>query len=348
MDKLNVKSMADIIVMIQTDKPVYKPNDILRYQIVALDGASKPIELNHVQVEIFDAKDNLVSSSDFTEITKPLFGFHQNELIIGEEPNVGTWTIKVKINNQNVITEKNFGVRPYNLPLFQVNIDAPSRISFAKKKLKFKVFAIYSFDKPVKGKAKVKATVYSDEESTDEVSSFDLEPQDVGPDGTSFEVNFRNDLELNFLAMDFYIVLDVEFEEEGTEVKIKGSRSVLLQPDGKHIINLSRPSGFKPGFNFTFKATVKTRDGALEKSTTLPFKVEYDFGFAKKPSVPVKALTSAYLKNGVVSFTVQPPQDALNINFKMSYDETKLEDKVIRHESSNKEEFIQITTVTDT
>lgn len=343
MDTVQVMNTISSIVMIQTDKPVYKPNDVLRYQIVALDVTTKPIELNQIQVDIFDAKDNKILSENYKNITKSKFGFYQDELTIADEPNIGTWTIKVQINGQETDTKKYFVVQPYVLSSFKVNIDAPPMISFHLRTLVFDVSASYSFDKPVIGKAMGKVTVYFDKESIEPISVFKLKSKNVGTQKVTYEVDFEDDLELNFVAKQLYIVIDMEFEEEATGVKVNGSKQIILLPSGKHDINLNRPNTFRPGFNYTFKGTVRTRDGELEKPTTLPFTISYQYGYAKKPKVPLKSIISTHLKSGVGIITITPPVDAIRIDYTITYDQTKLTGNVNVHQSSDNDEFIQIT-----
>jgi hypothetical protein len=346
--KVNVYNTINTIVMIQTNKPIYKPNERLKYQIVALDVNTKPVELKELDVEILDGEKNQVFAEKITTIEKSKFGFYQGEFDIGEEPKEGSWTIKVKVNGKEMYTEKSFAVKPYVLPTFSVDIEAPLAISILKKKLKFKVSSIYSLDKPVKGKAGGFVKVFADQERTDEINSFELASVDSGQNGASFEVNFKNNLELNFIAMNFYIMLDLWFEEEISGVRVEGSKVVLLIPDGKHNINLNHPKGFKPEFDFTIKATVRTRDGQLEKSTTLPFTINYEFGFPKKPKVPVRSTFTTYLKNGVGLITIKPPINANKIDYKISYDETKMTGSIGLHASSSNDEFIQISMLNET
>ena len=84
--------------MIQTEKPIYRPTELVRYQVVAMDERLKPIRLEKVEVQFLDGKGKLVFSFETKKVQWDRYGFFQNDFKLAEEPNLGVWAIKVKIN----------------------------------------------------------------------------------------------------------------------------------------------------------------------------------------------------------------------------------------------------------
>jgi CD109 antigen len=52
------------IVLIQTDKPMYKPGDTVNFRVLTIDAAMMPYKVEGIQVEVIDPFDNVIDTLD--------------------------------------------------------------------------------------------------------------------------------------------------------------------------------------------------------------------------------------------------------------------------------------------
>lgn len=342
-DQIAVVTDVETIVMIQTDKPIYKPNDMVRYQIIAMESSTKPVKLEKIQVNVYDGKGKQVAASNIIKNRWSKHGFFEGMMQLAEEPNFGNWTLKVKINDDTVETTKMFGVDRYVLPPFKVFIESNPRVSFLEKSLTFKIFAKYSFDKFVNGKAKVTAMVYNELDPSDILSKHE-KVEVVNGEVKTLTINFKNDLNMNYVLKNMILSLDVEFEEENTGIISKATREVLVFPNSKHIISLKRQQHFKPGFPYKIDVFVATVDGLPEKSTTIPLTMKLKYKYEQGVTESDKTLTEvAFLKQGKANFILQLPENINGAEVSFEYDKVKINEQIKKDISSVAGEFLQIT-----
>lgn len=333
--------------MIQTDKPVYKPGESVRYQIMAMDGTTKPIKLEEIEVEVFDGNENLVSSDNTRRIKWNNYGFYESEFALAEEPALGVFTIKVKINEQNLETTNTFRVERYSLPPFKVFIETNPRVSLREKVIRFEVFAKYSFDKFVKGKAKVTARVFSESNPSSELSKYE-KLEMIQDEDTTMTIKLKEDLKISFAVQNLVVTLDVEFEEENTGITAIASQQVLVFPQGKHIISLKKQQNLRPGFPYTIDVFVTTADGLPEKSTSIPLTMSLRYVYKTPPRTPELITETAFLKQGKAKFVLEPSEEVTSAEITFNYDEVTIREEVIALKSrSNSNEYMQLVVMTE-
>ncbi len=85
--------------LIQTDKPIYKPNDVVQYRILAIDYNVKPVQPKDVTIQISDGI-NIIQ-----EIKNINFenGIYQSNLKISKSPPIGIWNLKVDDGSEQVV-----------------------------------------------------------------------------------------------------------------------------------------------------------------------------------------------------------------------------------------------------
>jgi CD109 antigen len=85
-------------LFIQTDKAIYKANDIIRFRLFAINPQSFPYNVKGVPlITITDPSDNKIKQ--YTNITF-VKGKYQNELLLSSSPKVGTWKIEVEAESE--------------------------------------------------------------------------------------------------------------------------------------------------------------------------------------------------------------------------------------------------------
>ncbi|XP_062515525.1 CD109 antigen-like [Corticium candelabrum] len=145
-------------ILIQTDKPVYKPGQTVRMRIVAVDFEMKPYKGN-VTIEISDGHGTKVQQW----IDKsPLTGIVPLSFPLSDEPVAGVWNVSVfalyppAVEKSEVQTSC-FQVKEYVLPKFEVTVIVPPYIVTTYKTAPVTVVAKYTYGRPVKGVACVTA-----------------------------------------------------------------------------------------------------------------------------------------------------------------------------------------------
>ncbi|XP_072822377.1 CD109 antigen isoform X2 [Vicugna pacos] len=132
-------------VFIQTDKPLYKPKQEVKFRIVTLFADFKPYKTS-LNILIKDPKSNLVQQwlSEQSDL-----GVVSKTFQLSSHPILGDWSIQVQVNDQTYY--QSFQVSEYVLPKFEVALEIPLYCSLNAKSLNGTITAKYTYGKPVKG-----------------------------------------------------------------------------------------------------------------------------------------------------------------------------------------------------
>ncbi|NXL06824.1 A2MG protein, partial [Mesembrinibis cayennensis] len=131
---------SESLVFVQTDKPIYKPEQTVLFRIVSLDKDFRP--LNEV-----DPKKNRLYQWTKAELKGGLIQLFFN---LTSEPMQGTYTVVAQKASGKTIRHP-FSVEEYVLPKFEVTVKMPKVITILDEKLKVTVCGLYTFGKPVPG-----------------------------------------------------------------------------------------------------------------------------------------------------------------------------------------------------
>ncbi|XP_059797771.1 CD109 antigen isoform X1 [Balaenoptera ricei] len=132
-------------VFIQTDKPLYKPKQEVKFRVVTLFSDFKPYETS-LNILIKDPKSNLIQQwlSEQSDL-----GVVSKTFQLSSHPILGDWSIQVQVNDQTYY--QSFQVSEYVLPKFEVALQTPLYCSLNSVSLNGTVTAKYTYGKPVKG-----------------------------------------------------------------------------------------------------------------------------------------------------------------------------------------------------
>ncbi|XP_036727761.1 CD109 antigen isoform X1 [Balaenoptera musculus] len=132
-------------VFIQTDKPLYKPKQEVKFRVVTLFSDFKPYETS-LNILIKDPKSNLIQQwlSEQSDL-----GVVSKTFQLSSHPILGDWSIQVQVNDQTYY--QSFQVSEYVLPKFEVTLQTPLYCSLNSVSLNGTVTAKYTYGKPVKG-----------------------------------------------------------------------------------------------------------------------------------------------------------------------------------------------------
>ncbi|XP_050752376.1 alpha-2-macroglobulin-like protein 1 [Gymnogyps californianus] len=136
---------ADKKTFIQTDKPVYKPGQIVKLRIVTLDQNFIASSEMHRLVELKDPKGNRIAQ--WLNVT-PVGGIVDLSFPLAAEAPVGEYTIKMPDRTNT------FRVEEYVLPKFSVSIQMPQVVTILEENFCLRVCGMYTYGKPVQGRVK--------------------------------------------------------------------------------------------------------------------------------------------------------------------------------------------------
>uniref|UniRef100_A0A8C0I5G4 Alpha-2-macroglobulin n=1 Tax=Balaenoptera musculus TaxID=9771 RepID=A0A8C0I5G4_BALMU len=131
---------AESLVFVQTDKPIYKPGQTVRFRIVSVDVNFHPLnEMNPKRNRIFQWH-NL----------KLHWGLNQLSFPLSVEPTLGPYKVILQKESGEKI-EHSFEVNEYVLPKFEVQVKMPKTIGFLDDEFVVSVCSLYTYGKPVRG-----------------------------------------------------------------------------------------------------------------------------------------------------------------------------------------------------
>jgi len=136
---INVKD--NFLILLETDKPIYKPAQEIHLRILTLNTELKPL-CRKVVVEILDAKGIKVFRK---EILTDEFGFATLDFPLSTEPNLGMW--KITAFSPDAETNKaqlDVVVEEYVLPKYEVVVELPREWFLADEPIEGEIKAEYS------------------------------------------------------------------------------------------------------------------------------------------------------------------------------------------------------------
>ncbi|KAG8221831.1 hypothetical protein J437_LFUL003465, partial [Ladona fulva] len=136
------------VVFIETDKPMYKPGQEVKFRIMTVNSDLLPV--TGIIKKVWLENPSGVRMAQWLDVSTEL-GLAQLKFQLSPEPILGSWVIKVQRNKKQGIEAKSFEVKEYVLPKFKVLIKPPSFILADAEKITWVICAKYSYGKPVKG-----------------------------------------------------------------------------------------------------------------------------------------------------------------------------------------------------
>ncbi|KAF4070386.1 hypothetical protein AMELA_G00284910 [Ameiurus melas] len=245
------------LIMIQTDKPIYKPGQTVMFRIVSLDSNFLTYNQTFPTIEVQDPNSNRIgqwlnvaSYASLVDLSYPL----------NSEATKGIYIITVRSQKNEAFTQS-FEVRDYVLPTFEVTVQLPPVITILDTQSTLKVCAKYIYGKPVNGTVKAKVCHNS-------YRYFWFPPGGTTPPDICKDYIFKTDrtgcgeIVLNLIEYaltdsryETIILVRCEVEEYGTGVTLTGSGSSVISSNIVTISFENSPTVFKLGM--TYEGEVK-------------------------------------------------------------------------------------------
>ncbi|XP_011364237.1 pregnancy zone protein-like [Pteropus vampyrus] len=138
---------VESLVFVQTDKPIYKPGQTVRFRIVSVDVSFHPLNETFSVIYIENPKRNRIFQWQQFRLQE---GLSQLSFPLSVEPSLGLYKVKLEKESGEKI-EHSFEVNEYVLPKFEVQVKMPKIIGFLDEAFVVSVCGLYTYGKPVSG-----------------------------------------------------------------------------------------------------------------------------------------------------------------------------------------------------
>ncbi|XP_015983530.2 pregnancy zone protein-like [Rousettus aegyptiacus] len=138
---------AESLVFVQTDKPIYKPGQTVKFRIVSVDVNFHPLNETFPVIYIENPKGNRIFQWQQLKLQG---GLSQLSFPLSVEPSLGHYKVKLEKESGIKITHS-FEVNEYVLPKFEVQVKMPKIIGFLDEAFVVSVCGLYTYGKPVPG-----------------------------------------------------------------------------------------------------------------------------------------------------------------------------------------------------
>ncbi|XDV32509.1 hypothetical protein PO909_003304 [Leuciscus waleckii] len=254
------------LIFIQSDRPIYKPGQTIKFRIVSLDSNFLPRRQVFQTVELQDPNSNRIGQwlNQSTRIGI-LDLFHS----VSPEATQGFYTITAW-DEKNQQTSHTFEIKEYVLPKYEVNINFPTVITTLDKEVTLKVCAKYTYGKPVQGAVNAKVCGnsgyyyhYRRPYETEDIicKSYSMMTDKTGCGSwvvnvTEFDIKFRGNFEVNS-----------NVEESGTGITVSGTTTTAMFTSDYVNVNFEDTSQtYRPGLLFKGKVVVTNQQSSPIKN----------------------------------------------------------------------------------
>ncbi|CAG0898545.1 unnamed protein product [Darwinula stevensoni] len=352
---VNIREYQNLL-FVQTDKSLYLPGQDVRFRILVLDAALKPLDDQVREVWVEDPSG--IRIAQWTEPSSTA-GFIQLQFQLAQEPPLGNWRIKVDAKGRKREEEKQFEVSEYVLPKYSVDIQAPKVFLGDASTLDLNICARFTHGGAVEGELilRVEPKIYVLDYLRDNYPGFvkgfgidmdkytavfqlqDVEwvsvhhalssPFDsirffIGRFNSSSQMKdcHKASIPAEVLGMDdrelapSSVNITATVKEKGTGVQFTETLILNVERNPLDIDLEVSPTHFKPGFVYNGLVKVKDRSGAPEKGQMIQI-CKDPYGSSDGNKGKCRNFTTD--SQGLVRFQV-PPQvhDVHSISFEVS------------------------------
>ncbi|KAL5004830.1 hypothetical protein ScPMuIL_018286 [Solemya velum] len=252
---------SSLLTLIQTDKPMYKPGQTVKFRILTLQHNMRARVGKISLVSIKNPSD--VRVRQWKDINADQ-GLVSLDMQLSEEPILGPWAIVATIDG--VETSQTFKVEEYVLPKFEVTITPPSYLLVTSPMIEGKVCAQYTYGKPVKGTVEMSVCVksgyrysYHEERPCVHIIAEIDGCYDFSVNSSVIHLNWRR-----YNSWGNELVINATVTESGTGIEIYGINKgpgIEFRPLNLHMEDDTN-SYFKPGIPYKGRVVVTYPDGS--------------------------------------------------------------------------------------
>ncbi|XP_036037835.1 murinoglobulin-2-like [Onychomys torridus] len=247
------------VVFVQTDKPVYKSGQSVKFRIVSMDKNLRPLNELFPLAYIEDPKTNRIMQ--WRDINTE-HGLKQLSFSLSSEPIRGLYKIVI-VKKSGLKTEHSFTVEEFVLPRFEVQVKVPKVITVQDEKINVTVCGVYTYGKPLPGQVKMHICCdYQDSSGKGEGACIPVSYQLDNNGCTTQEANIAVfQLKERYYEVQRLFVM-ATIIEEGTGFKFMGSGTSKFERSTTKLIFVKADSHFKSGIPFIVKVRLVDIKGA--------------------------------------------------------------------------------------
>ncbi|MBI4586141.1 MAG: alpha-2-macroglobulin [Planctomycetes bacterium] len=281
-------------ILIETDKPIYKPAQTVQGRVLLLDNALRP-RPGEVEVTFYDAKGIRI---DRKKLTANEFGIAPFDIALAREVNFGVW--KIRASQGGVESSRDVRVENYVLPRYELSARFDRSWVLVDEAIHGTVEAKYFFGKPVAGEVEVTAKRYvatwevfgtAKGSLQDGAYAFSLPP-------AGFVAGTPGNNGLGSITLDIVAVDSTGYKQTTTEL-------LTVSPAPVVVTLISKTKDLKPGMVTEILVTTETPDGEPRDESVTGEAVFTKWDGAILDTKPFTVNT----QNGAATFSVTPPAD---------------------------------------
>ncbi len=304
-----IKVIEDAAVFIETDKPIYKPGQIIQGRVLVVNNKLYPLQRDIV-IEIKDAKGiKIFKKKERTNI----LGVAVFDLPLATELNFWTWKITAKIDDSESEEVLDIRVEKYVLPKFKIDVDTSKEWFLVDEEIKGVIDAQYFFGKPVEGNIRIEAYRYVGE--WDKYTTF--EATITAEDGGIKEFSLK---QVDYVSGTYgaggagSLLLNITVTDGGGHEE-KTTKLLKITETDTILQLISDSRAIKPDLPFQLLIITKDPDGnPLEKDVELRIKYKigderyYDEKDLREETTKIET------ENGIKIITIEAPERITGIS----------------------------------
>ncbi|KAL5004832.1 hypothetical protein ScPMuIL_018288 [Solemya velum] len=210
---------SSLLTLIQTDKPMYKPGQTVKFRILTLQHDLRP-KIGVIQMVNVN-NPSTVRVRQWRNITANQ-GLVSLDMQLSDEPILGLWAIVATIDG--VETSQTFKVEEYVLPKFEVTITLPPYYLKSLKAIEGKICAQYTFGKAVRGTLKISVCI----NKTIPLPNRNSEPAQCEEIITQIDKCYEFSVKANLTQPDTYLEINATVTENGTDIEMESTRNMPI------------------------------------------------------------------------------------------------------------------------
>jgi len=318
-DKKNQCSTKEFIVtpeprnyftFIQTDKPIYKPGDEVKFRILVVDRHMKPFHMNNIKVDFIDPFGRTIQT--FGDLEAQYHGVFESSFTVSSSTVLGDWKIQAVVDRKEQFsTEKSFGVQKYVLPLFEVQVATNEKNYLLEADMTISFFAKYSFGEFVTGNAELIIRNPKTEQTY-----FRKTFENIDEDET-VSYNIKNDLKVKRLDEVNKLEAIVKFTEPQSGITFNKEAIFYVHKNPRYKIVPLHPPNFKPNSKFEVKVLIK--DYKDEQIMEHPEDVELKFSYTTKGRRPRTSVEYLGIEDGYAKHNIIIPKGVLKFDLEIKF-----------------------------
>ncbi|MEE6485825.1 hypothetical protein FKM82_014430 [Ascaphus truei] len=226
-ENLNINQTKKVLIgriahvtFIQTDKPMYKPGQSVKFRVVTMDKDFHVQNDTYPMVKVLDPNGNRIGQ--WLNVT-PTEGIADFSFPLAAELPLGDYVIEVP--NQKTT----FSVSEYVLKRFEVNFNVPPKVSHTDESFKLEACGSYTYGKPVRGSMDLSVCLIFYEELEEGIDSDSCQRIHGVETDNSGCISREIDLQFyNFSSSDNFLIISSSLTENSTGVVENQSTAIFF------------------------------------------------------------------------------------------------------------------------